>query len=163
MCYLSLCSPTINPKNNINTNMIVRFVNYEPSTQRGLDLRGLFPDNLRPGNYWPEKQTLNGPFLKSLLPLDFLQFIIIFTMACWAGVKSKKHDSRFGQFSNFLSIGKAVRPPNSQYFSLLLPERRKKCKSIDGWNSYSDKRYTGSYWCHLKGSKAVLVWHWLLS
>ena len=44
-------------------------------------------------------------------------------MACWAGVKSKKHDSRFGQFSNFLSIGKAVRPPNSQYFSLLLPDK----------------------------------------
>ena len=56
-----------------------------------------------------------------VLPLDFLQFI--FTMACWTGVKSKKHDSRFGQFSNFLSIGKAVRPPNSQYFSLLLPDK----------------------------------------
>ena len=83
----------------------------------------LYLINWDPVYYWPEKHTLSGSFLKRLLPLDFLQFIIIFTMACWAGVKSKKHDSRFGQFSNFLSIGKAVRPPNSQYFSLLLPDK----------------------------------------
>ena len=165
--HVLLCSPTTNNinNNNINTNIKVWFVNYNLFTHNVvLTSEAYYLITWDPAKYWPQKQTMSSYFLKRntrVLPLDFLQFI--FTMAYWTGVKSKKHDSRFGQFSNFLSIGKAVRPPNSQYFSLLLTEWREKCKSIkNSWNSYSDKRYTGFYWCRLKGSKAVLAWHGLL-